>query len=147
MKKITQKVLKEEITKKEINLVKNFIQTFFNNVLFIEETVTFFGTPKLIVHFESSSKAINIESWFWISFLGIISTGLGTYLLFEGIKHIEVSKGMSLAFCKPIFATFLAFFILKELPTITLLISISLVITSIMLINRTPSFEKKSKVP
>lgn len=64
MKKITQKVLKEEITKKEINLVKNFIQTFFNNVLFIEESVTFFGTPKLIVHFESSSKAINIESWF-----------------------------------------------------------------------------------
>ncbi|TFG28947.1 MAG: hypothetical protein EU532_04240 [Promethearchaeota archaeon] len=89
----------------------------------------------------------NFHSWFWISFLGIIPTGFGTYLLFEGIKRIEVSKGMSLAFCKPIFATFLAFFILKELPTITLLISISMVITSIMLINRTPSVEKNSKVP
>lgn len=86
----------------------------------------------------------NIESWFWISFMGVVSTGLGTFLLFEGIKQIEVSKGMSLAFCKPIFATFLAFFILKELPTITLLISISMVMTSIVLINRTPYFEKKT---
>ena len=85
----------------------------------------------------------NFESWFWISFLGIVSTGLGTYLLFEGIKHIEVSKGMSLAFCKPIFATILAFFLLRELPTIALLISISMVMGSIILINRTPDFEKK----
>ena len=83
----------------------------------------------------------SFESWLWISFLGIVPSGLGTFLLFEGIKRIEVSKGMSLAFCKPIFATILAFFILNELPTIALLISISLVIASIILINKNPRIE------
>jgi drug/metabolite transporter (DMT)-like permease len=48
---------------------------------------------------------------------------------------------MSLAFFKPIFATFLAFFILNELPTVALLISISLVIVSIILINKNPPIE------
>ncbi|MHA1525866.1 MAG: DMT family transporter [Promethearchaeota archaeon] len=84
----------------------------------------------------------SFESWLWISFLGIVPSGLGTFLLFEGIKRIEVSKGMSLAFCKPIFATILAFFILNELPTIALLISISLVIASIILINKNPRIEE-----
>ena len=84
----------------------------------------------------------SFESWLWISFLGVFPSGLGTFLLFEGIKRIEVSKGMSLAFCKPIFATILAFFILNELPTIALLISISLVIASIILINKNPRIEE-----
>lgn len=77
-----------------------------------------------------------LDEWFWVAFLGIISTGIGVYLLFEGIKYIEVSKAFSLAFLKPVFATILAFFILREYPTIALVISISLVIVSIILINR-----------
>jgi len=76
--------------------------------------------------------------WFWIIFLGIISTGLGIWLLFEGINRMEVSKAMSLAFLKPIFATILSFFILSETPTLILFISIILVIISIILINRNP---------
>lgn len=76
--------------------------------------------------------------WFWILFLGIISTGIGIWLLFEGINRMEVSKAMSLAFFKPIFATILSFFILFETPSIILLISILLVIISIILINRSP---------
>ncbi|TFG05028.1 MAG: DMT family transporter [Promethearchaeota archaeon] len=86
----------------------------------------------------------NFESWFWISFLGIVCTGLGTFLLFEGIKHLEVSKGMSLAFLKPIFATVLAFIILNETPSITLIISIGLVIISILMINKKSSIRKNS---
>ena len=86
----------------------------------------------------------DLEEWFWILFLGIISTGLGIFLLFEGIKHIETSKGMSLAFLKPIFATILAYFILNELPTLVLLFSIFLVIISILLINRRSSIEDGS---
>jgi len=80
----------------------------------------------------------DFDAWFWISFLGIISTGIGVYLLFEGIKRIEVSKGFSLAFLKPIFTTILAFFILSELPSIALLVSISLVMASILLITNNP---------
>ena len=86
----------------------------------------------------------DLESWFWIMFLGIISTGLGIFLLFEGIKHIETSKGMSLAFLKPIFATILAYLILNELPTLVLLFSIFLVIISILLINRKSLIENGS---
>ena len=84
----------------------------------------------------------DLESWFWILFMGIISTGLGIFLLFEGIKHIETSRGMSLAFFKPIFATILAYFILNELPTLALLFSIILIIISISLINRRSFIEK-----
>jgi drug/metabolite transporter (DMT)-like permease len=83
-----------------------------------------------------------LNSWFWIFFLGVISTGLGTLLLFEGVKRMEVSKGMSFAFLKPIFATILAFFLLRELPTIALIISIGFVMTSIILINQSPAIKK-----
>ncbi|MGV9142248.1 MAG: DMT family transporter [Promethearchaeota archaeon] len=85
----------------------------------------------------------NMESWFWIIFLGIVSTGLGIYLLYEGIKRIELSKGISLAFLKPIFALILAFFILNELPTLICIISIVLIIGSILLINRSPEIAKQ----
>jgi drug/metabolite transporter (DMT)-like permease len=77
-------------------------------------------------------------------FLGIISTGIGIFLLFEGIKQIETSKGMSLAFFKPIFATILAYFILNELPTLALLFSIILIIIAILLINRRSAIERDS---
>ncbi len=87
----------------------------------------------------------NFEAWFWITFLGIVSTGIGIYLLFEGLKYIEASKGFSLAFLKPIFATFLAFLILGESPTLILLISISFVMVSIVLINYTPKSKDTSK--
>jgi len=85
----------------------------------------------------------DLNNWFWILFLGIIGTGLGIALLFMGIKHLEVSKGMSLAFLKPIFATILAFFLLMEFPTFSLLVSIPLVIISILLINKEPKSNKK----
>ncbi|MHA1294922.1 MAG: DMT family transporter [Promethearchaeota archaeon] len=78
----------------------------------------------------------DLNAWFWIIFIGIISTGLGIYLLFIGLQYIEVSKGISLAFLKPIFATLLAYFFLKENPTLMLFISISLVMASIILINQ-----------
>ena len=84
----------------------------------------------------------DLNEWFWILFLGIICTGLGIALLFMGIKHVEVSKGMSLAFFKPVFASILAYFFLMELPTFSLLISIPLVILSIMLINKEPKSER-----
>ncbi len=86
----------------------------------------------------------SLNDWFWILFLGIICTGLGIALLFMGIKNVEVSKGMSLAFLKPIFATILAFFLLMELPTLSLLVSIPLIILSILLINKGSESDKYS---
>ncbi|MFX1396640.1 MAG: DMT family transporter [Promethearchaeota archaeon] len=82
--------------------------------------------------------------WVLILFLGFISTGLGLFLLFLGLKRTEVSKGMSLAFLKPIFATILALFLLNENPTLSLLISIFLVVVSIVLINKKGNNLKKN---
>lgn len=87
----------------------------------------------------------DFESWFWIIFLGVVATGIGIYLLFEGLRYLEASKGFSLAFLKPIFATILAFFILGEFPTFSLLISISLVMISIILINYSPKNLRNNK--
>ena len=84
----------------------------------------------------NSFMQYNLESWFWILFMGIVTTGMGIYLLFWGLQYIEVSKGISLAFLKPIFATILAFLLLSEEPTLVLFISISLVVVSILIINK-----------
>lgn len=96
--------------------------------------------PNLILMFFFSDKNsyinYNFEIWSHIFFLGFICTGLGIFLLFEGLKKLELSKGMSLALLKPIFVTFLAFFILNEIPTLTLLISMILIIIAIFLINQ-----------
>ncbi len=86
----------------------------------------------------------DLGAWFWIGFLGIVSTGIGIYLLFEGLRYLETSKGFSLAFLKPIFATFLAFLIIQEVPTFSLVVSIVLVMISIFLINRMPKNERKN---
>lgn len=84
----------------------------------------------------STFMSYSLDSWLWILFLGVISTGFGQFIFFLGVKHIEVSKGISLAFLKPIFATILAFFILQEEPTLALLVSIGLISISVILINR-----------
>jgi drug/metabolite transporter (DMT)-like permease len=81
----------------------------------------------------------NLDSWFWIFIIGLLPSGIGTYLLFEGIKKMEVSRAMSLAFLKPIFATILAYFILNEIPNFSLLISILLVVSSVIIINKNPT--------
>lgn len=100
------------------------------------------GLPVLVILFFSPELntflAYDLESWFWISFLGIVSTGIGVFLLFEALNYIETSKGFSLAFLKPIFSTLLSFILIHELPTLALMISISFVMVSIILINYDP---------
>lgn len=78
----------------------------------------------------------DLVSWFLILFLGIVSTALGLYFFFIGVKNIELSKGISLAYLKPIFTTILAFFILGEFPTWALFISIPIIFISIYLTNK-----------
>ncbi|MHA1380428.1 MAG: DMT family transporter [Candidatus Helarchaeota archaeon] len=78
----------------------------------------------------------DLNTWFWVIILGIFSSGIAYYLFFKGVQYIEVSKGISLAFLKPIIAAFFAFIILGEEVTVFLLISIILVFIAIYLINR-----------
>jgi len=85
----------------------------------------------------------DLNEWFLILFIGIICTGFGIWLLFEGISHLDVSKGMSLAFFKPVFVVLLSFFILSEKLSLFLLISIIFIIVSIILINLNANSNKK----
>ena len=83
----------------------------------------------------------DLNAWIYIMIMGIITTGLGLYLFFVGIKKIEVSRGISMALLKPIIASVFAFLILGELPTAALYVAIPLIAIAILLINR-PKKEK-----
>lgn len=100
----------------------------------------------LLVNLPEFSTFLHYSSvaWFYIFFMGFISTGLGLFLFFIGLRKIEVSKGISLALLKPIIVAILAFFILNEIPTIALLVSIGCVTIAVLLINRpVPTNDKK----
>lgn len=129
-KKISLKEKEIEIdATTNIDLKYNIITmtfAFLTNFVFIlfmpEELDTFFQYPAM--------------SWLYLILLGVISTGLGTWLFFIGIKHIEVSKGISLAMFKPILVTVFSFFILGELPSVILIASLPLVLVAIWLVTK-----------
>ena len=60
-----RRILKEETksTNKNVNLVKQIIYDFFDEVTSIEVS-EYDDKPKLIVHLYSNSRAANIKSWF-----------------------------------------------------------------------------------
>jgi drug/metabolite transporter (DMT)-like permease len=53
-----------------------------------------------------------------LAYLGIIITGIGYFIYFEGLKNIATSKGAMFFYLKPVIAGILAFFILDETLTI-----------------------------
>ena len=93
--------------------------------------IVLFFTPEVNTFF-----FYTINDWLIIMIMAIISTGLGLFIFFIGIKKIEVSRGISMALLKPIIATVFAFLILGEIPTLALLVSIPLIAIAILLINR-----------
>lgn len=75
--------------------------------------------------------------WLCIFYLAIFGTVIGLVWYYEGIKNIgPVKAGLFINFV-PIFAIVLAFFILGEPITISLLIGAILVIFGVYLVNRT----------
>lgn len=77
-----------------------------------------------------------VNAWGFILFLAFFSTGFGLYIFFIGVRKIEVSRGMSLSLLKPIMVSIFAYPILGEVPSIALVITIILVSTAVILINR-----------
>ena len=75
--------------------------------------------------------------WGNIAYLGVFGTVLGFVWYYEGIKNIgAVKAGLFINFV-PIFAIFLAFSILSEPITVSLLIGAILVTAGVYLANRT----------
>jgi hypothetical protein len=57
------RILREETEGYKVNLVKKIINTIYDNISFIKESI-YDGRPLLIIYFESDDTAANIESWF-----------------------------------------------------------------------------------
>ncbi len=53
-----------------------------------------------------------------LAYLGIVITGIGYFMYFEGLKDITTAKGAMFFYLKPVIAGILAFFILDETLTL-----------------------------
>lgn len=84
----------------------------------------------------------NFNTWLFILVLGVVFSGIAYITFFKGLKLVDISKGASLIFLKPIFSTIFAFIILGEAITIFLIISSILVIISIYIINKNSKMEE-----
>lgn len=83
--------------------------------------------------------------WVIVLILACFSTGFGLFIFFLGVRKLDISQGMSMALLKPIMAAIIAFFILDEMPTLALVISIVLVSIAVILINRPAAKKIKPK--
>ncbi len=77
----------------------------------------------------------SVSEWMGIVYLGIFGTVLGFVWYYEGIKKIGPSRASLFINFVPVSAVFLAFFILKEPVTISLLIGTILVSAGVYLTN------------
>ncbi len=78
-----------------------------------------------------------------LAYLGIIITGIGYFLYFEGLKTIATSKGAMFFYLKPVIAGILAYFILKETLTIYQVLGFLIVILGVNLERITNSLKNK----
>ena len=128
-------VIGKKITTKERDLTSN-IDLKFNFISMLLASITNLVFIGFMPAEQQSFFAYPLESWIFLFLLGIFVTGLGTWFFFLGIQDLEVSKGISLAMFKPILSLVLAFFILGEIPSFLLLLSLPFVLLSVYLINK-----------
>lgn len=67
--------------------------------------------------------------------VGII-VGIGTIFYYESLKRIKAAQTSALELSTPIFATFLAFFMLSEIPTIMQIIGVLLLFIGLIFISK-----------
>jgi len=78
----------------------------------------------------------SIMDWFSILYLGIFGTVIGFVWYYEGVKQIGPTKaGLFINFV-PISAILLAYLILREPITVSLLVGAGLVVSGVYLTNR-----------
>ncbi len=111
--------------------VKFTIWSFFLSCIPIAVTLPFSGeTPDFLQH--------DAGEWALVAFLAIVSSGIGLYIFFVGVKYIDVSHGISFSLLKPIIAAFFMFMLFgKDIP-VAMWVSVPLVSAAVLLINRKP---------
>lgn len=57
---------------------------------------------------------LSVVTWVYLVFLGVIATGIGHWLFFEGLKEMEAARVTTPFYLKPVIAPFLAWLLLGE---------------------------------
>jgi DME family drug/metabolite transporter len=111
--------------------IKFTIWSFFLSCIPIAITLPFSGEiPDFLQH--------TAAEWALVAFLAIVSSGIGLYIFFVGVKSIDVSHGISFSLLKPIIAAFFAFILLGQVIPGAMWVSVPLVSAAVLLINRKP---------
>lgn len=88
--------------------------------------------------------SLSLSNFAVAAYMGLCVTGIAYLLYFEGMKNIGASKASMYFFLKPMFATLLAWLLLKESLHGIQIVAVMLIVLA-MLIPRFSSFKLKSK--
>jgi drug/metabolite transporter (DMT)-like permease len=128
-------VLGKKITKQHRATISN-IDLKFNFITMALAGATNF----VLLVFMPAERSVFLQysatAWIYLILLGVFVTGISTWLFFVGIAHLEVSKGISFAMFKPVFVIIFSFMILREIPTLILLVSLPLIIIAVWIITK-----------
>ncbi len=125
-----KKIFKKNPEIKNVD-IKFTIWSFFLSCIPIAITLPFSGEiPDFLQH--------DAVEWSLVAFLAIISSGIGLYIFFVGVKYIDVSHGISFSLLKPIIAAFFMFVFFQNDIPIAMWVSVPLVSAAVLLINRKP---------
>ncbi len=125
-----KKIFKKNPEIKNVD-IKFTIWSFFLSCVPIAITLPFSGEiPDFLQH--------TAAEWALVAFLAIVSSGIGLYIFFVGVKSIDVSHGISFSLLKPIIAAFFTFIFLGQVIPDAMWVSVPLVSVAVLLINRKP---------
>ena len=116
------------LSKNEIKKTNNF---FFNAISFLSGAVGLFIFGLLTK--QDMSIPLQINHLLGLIYLGVFVTGIAYITFFHGLKHIKAAYGSSFFLLKPIFASIMAYFLLKEQLVVIQIIGVGIVIISLLL--------------
>jgi drug/metabolite transporter (DMT)-like permease len=90
-------------------------------------------------------RPISTLSLVHLMFLSFVTVGLAYLLYFIGLERVQVSTGNSLMYLKPMIATFFAWLILGDDPSLVRIIAIFMVSISVFLVVRDKLVSAKKK--
>ncbi|MCL2063287.1 MAG: DMT family transporter [Candidatus Cloacimonetes bacterium] len=116
------------LSKKQIKKTNSI---FFNAVSFFAGALVMMFVG--LLSRQDMSFTFNRNVILGMLYLGIFVTGIAYIAYFEGLKNVKASIGTSFFLLKPVFASVLAYFLLKESLTFLQIIGVLIVIISVFL--------------
>lgn len=130
-------VLMKSLNEKMNPRVTTSLSLFMGGVMMI---------PIVLLDGEPLIRPMEPLSWVYLIFLSFVAVGLAYLLYFIGLEKVQVSTGNSLMYLKPMIATFFAWIILGEEPSLIRIIAIIVVSVSVFMVIREKLVRIKSKL-